>query len=291
MAAMGGLVDLVGPPELRNAAVTSPEEQKSDPVLDMLHKSMTGEGLPLLGLTENDSVTFRSAGNKCLDFFFQVVPSTEPERVEGLLEDAWKEDQLTALKLIFHLRGVRGTGKSDKKNFYTAALWLYSFHYGTLNANARLIPAFGYYKDLLEIVLRLVEGPEETQKRLWEKMEHDGKVKRAKAMAKAKDSEGVKSVVCGYAGRGRANLMRGGGRTLPADRGYWGWKSAAARAAKEAGTLRPREERIAESDAKDQLAKEEARVLWKERRLQLARRAVETYNRDPKYKAVYSAVA
>lgn len=55
--------------------------------------------------------------------------------------------------------------------------------------------------------------------------------------------------------------------------------------------MRPREERIAESNAKDQLAKDEAAVLRKERRLQLARRAVDTYNKDPKYKSFYSAVA
>jgi hypothetical protein len=286
-------VDLVGPPELKQASVTAPVEQKaaiSDPFLDMLHKSMTGEGLPPLGFTENGSVTFLSAGNKCLDFFFQVVPSTESDKVERLLEEAWKEDPLTTLKLIFQLRGIRGTGKSDKKNFYTAALWLYNFHYGTLVANAHLIGGFGYYKDLLEIVLRVIEGPEETQKRLSEKEEHEEKVKRAKAMT-PKDAKGVKNVVRGYAVRGRANRMRGGGRTVTQERGYWGRKGAAARAAKEAGTLRPREERIAESDARDQLAKEQAAVLRKERRLGLARRAVETYTRDPKYKAVYSAVA
>ena len=298
-SSLSASVDLVGPAELMKVSGIAPVEQKttiSNPFLDMLHKSMIGEGLPPLGFTENGSVTFLSAGNKCLDFFFQVVPSTEQGKVERLLEEAWKEDPLTTLKLIFQLRGVRGTGKSDKKNFYTAASWLYNSHYGTLTANAHLVAAFGYYKDLLEILLRIVEGPEETEKRLLEKAEHDEKVKRAKSMAsklaksmaKLKNSEGVKNVVHGYAVRGRVKRMQGG---EPGEPGYWGRKGAAARAAKEAGTLRPREERVAESDAKDQLAKEKAAVSRREKRLQLARRAVETHTRDLKYKTLYSAVA
>ncbi|KAG0587916.1 hypothetical protein KC19_2G201000 [Ceratodon purpureus] len=296
-ASLSASVDIVGPPELKTAAAhVEQATATSEPFLDMLHKSMTGEGLPPLGLTENGSVTFLSAGNKCLDFFFQVVPGTDPDRVEDLLEEAWKEDPLTALKLIFQLRGVRGTGKSDKKNFYTAALWLYKSHYGTLVVNARLVGAFGYYKDLLELMLRIVEGPEETAQRLREKEEHDEKVRHGKALAKfaaerKENAEGAENVVRRVAVRGRANRMRGGGRTQTREKGYYGRKGAAARAAKEAGTLRPREERIAEADAKDQLAKEQAAVLRKERKLGLARRAVDTYTTDPKYKVVYSAVA
>lgn len=250
MAAFG---DLVGPPELKQ--VKQQEAVKGDAFLDMLHKSMTGQGLPPLGLTENNSVTFLSAGNKCLDFFFRAVPDTPEDVVVSLLEEAWKEDPLMALKLIFQLRGVRGTGKADKKNFYVAALWLYEKHCGTLVANAKLIAAFGYYKDLLEIVLRAVEGSEDTRKRMLEKQDHNEVVKRGKTLART--SALVKK---------RARRHPDGVRT---ERGYWGRKGAAAREAKAAGTLKPREERIAESNLKDQLAKEAAATLRKERRLAL----------------------
>ncbi|CAK9231195.1 unnamed protein product [Sphagnum troendelagicum] len=157
------------------------EELPHEPFLEMLKGESTRENnsgqLPTLGLTENLSTTFLESGNACLDFFFQVVPRTSSQRVAELLELAWKEDASTALKLVFQLRAVRGTGKSDKESFYTAALWLYHHHPSTLLANLGCIPAFGYYKDLLELVLRIVEGPQETQLRLLKKEEHDEVVK------------------------------------------------------------------------------------------------------------------
>ncbi|KAJ7549624.1 hypothetical protein O6H91_07G060700 [Diphasiastrum complanatum] len=113
-----------------------------------------------MGRTENDSATYLSSGNECLNFFFHVVPDTPSSRVVELLEKAWLEDALIALRLVFQLRGVRGKGKTDKANFYTAALWLHENHPATLVANIAKVAAFGYYKDLPEIVLRILEGPE-----------------------------------------------------------------------------------------------------------------------------------
>lgn len=115
---------------------------------------------PLVGLTENLSPTFLTSGNPCLDFFFQVVPDTEAENLVGLLEIAWAFNPLLALKLICNLRGVRGTGKSDKEGFYTAALWLFSNHPKTLAGNVKAIAEFGYFKDFLEILYRILEGPD-----------------------------------------------------------------------------------------------------------------------------------
>ncbi|KAK0575351.1 hypothetical protein LWI29_037728 [Acer saccharum] len=72
---------------------------------------------------------------------------------------------LTTLKLIFNLRGVRGTGKSDMDGFYMAALWLHQNHPKTLAANVGSIPRFGYLKDLPEILYQLPRtGHEEEAK-------------------------------------------------------------------------------------------------------------------------------
>ncbi|KAF9619371.1 hypothetical protein IFM89_006558 [Coptis chinensis] len=109
---------------------------------------------PRKGYTENNSPTFKSTGNPCLDFFFHVVP----ESLTKLLELAWKHNDLTSLKLVCHLRGVRGTGKSDKEGFYTAALWLHKHHPKTLACNVKWIEEFGYFKDLPELLYRLLEG-------------------------------------------------------------------------------------------------------------------------------------
>ncbi|GFQ03054.1 uncharacterized protein l728 [Phtheirospermum japonicum] len=88
-----------------------------------------------MGLTENYSPTFLSTGNPCLDFFFHVVPDTPPETLIQRLQLAWEHDPLKALKLVCNLRGVKGTGKSDKEGGYTAALWLHKNHPKTLACN------------------------------------------------------------------------------------------------------------------------------------------------------------
>ncbi|KAL3828243.1 hypothetical protein ACJIZ3_017045 [Penstemon smallii] len=113
---------------------------------------------PQMGFTENMSATFLSSGNPCLDFFFHVVPDSPPETVEERLKLSYEHDSLTTLKLICNLRGVRGTGKSDKENFYTSALWLHENHPKTLACNLEIIAQFGYFKDLPEILYRLLEG-------------------------------------------------------------------------------------------------------------------------------------
>ncbi|KAI3958671.1 hypothetical protein MKW98_030336 [Papaver atlanticum] len=122
----------------------------------------------LSGLTENGSATYVSSDNPLLDFFFHVVPDTPPESVTQRLELAWKHDSLTALKLICNLRGVRGTGKSDKEGFYAAALWLHKNHPQTLAINLEAMADFGYFKDLPELLFRLHEGIDIRNKRKTE---------------------------------------------------------------------------------------------------------------------------
>ncbi|XVE65749.1 hypothetical protein DITRI_Ditri08aG0024400 [Diplodiscus trichospermus] len=162
---------------------------------------LTGE--PPRGPTENFSPTFLSSGNPCLDFFFHVVPDTPSDQLIQRLELAWAHNSLTALKLICNLRGVRGTGKSDKEGFYAAAIWLFSKHPKTLALNLEAIAEFGYFKDFPEILYRILEGAEsrKIQKKEWEerkrkrfsreiqnprkfKKENDGKVERERAKAK-----------------------------------------------------------------------------------------------------------
>ncbi|KAK3041339.1 hypothetical protein RJ639_002320 [Escallonia herrerae] len=94
---------LLGPPQLKRPL----PRQDSDTAED-----------PPLGYTENNSLTYLSTTNPCLDFFFHVVPSTCPHDLTDRLAKSWDHDPLTTVKLVFNQRGVRGTGKSDKENFY-----------------------------------------------------------------------------------------------------------------------------------------------------------------------------
>ncbi|KAL6603082.1 hypothetical protein ACP70R_043443 [Stipagrostis hirtigluma subsp. patula] len=119
---------------------------------------------PAKRLTENASPTFASSGDPCLDFFFHVVPDTPAATVTSLLADAWAAEPLTALRLACNLRGVRGTGKSDREGFYAAALWMHDCHPATLALNARAIAEFGYLKDIPEILHRIVNGGVSTRR-------------------------------------------------------------------------------------------------------------------------------
>ncbi|KAB2627280.1 hypothetical protein D8674_020898 [Pyrus ussuriensis x Pyrus communis] len=122
-----------------------------------------------MGLTENNSPTFLSSGNPCLDFFFHDVPDTPASYMNEQLPLAWSHNALTTLKLICNLRGVRGTGKSDKEGFYKAVFWLHQNHPKTLACNATSVAQIGFFKDLPEILYRLVDGQEvrENQKAEW----------------------------------------------------------------------------------------------------------------------------
>nr|VDD31132.1 unnamed protein product [Brassica oleracea] len=88
---------------------------------------------------------------------------------EERLQLAWDHDPLITLKLICNLRGVRGTGKSDKEGFYTAALWLHGSHPKTLACNLESLSKFGYFKDFPEILDRILKGSKirDTQKSEW----------------------------------------------------------------------------------------------------------------------------
>ncbi|KAM2279456.1 hypothetical protein TB1_039303 [Malus domestica] len=82
---------------------------------------------------------------------------------------ASSHDALTAFKLICNFRGVCGTGKFDKEGFYKAAFWLHQNHIKTLVCNAASVAQIGFFKNLREILYRLIEGHEvrENQKAEW----------------------------------------------------------------------------------------------------------------------------
>ncbi|ESQ41262.1 hypothetical protein EUTSA_v10012951mg [Eutrema salsugineum] len=167
---------LLGPAEIRDFNTLPPKPIKAsatgNPFIDLMvsqfNKSIKVNDLssPQMGRTENGSGTYLSSRNPCLDFFFHVVPTTPKESIEKRLSKAWDHDALTTLKLICNLRGVRGTGKSNKEGFYTAALWLHGRHPKTLACNLDSLSKFGYFKDFPEILYRILKGSKirETQK-------------------------------------------------------------------------------------------------------------------------------
>ncbi|KAI9101218.1 hypothetical protein DFS34DRAFT_648097 [Phlyctochytrium arcticum] len=82
------------------------------------------------------------------------TPLCSPIHPRTLLDAAWTQDPQTALRCIFHLRDIR-SGKGDADKFSDALLWLYRRHPETLLANLRWVPRVGYWKDLLNYLVRV----------------------------------------------------------------------------------------------------------------------------------------
>ena len=94
-----------------------------------------------------------SSGEPCVDIFFQIVPgATLATDIAELLDVAWSRNARTALRLVCHLRGVRGLGKANRDGFYATAVWMHARHPRTLSGNLATFARFGYLKDLPKIV-------------------------------------------------------------------------------------------------------------------------------------------
>nr|KYP65722.1 Uncharacterized protein L728 family [Cajanus cajan] len=186
---------LLGPPELSNHKPTPPQTSTpSNPFIDQMvskFNTISTQPPPNMTLTENDSPTFLTTGNPSLDFFFHVVPDTPPETLLQRLHLSWAHNPLTALKLVCNLRGVRGTGKSDRRNFYPAAIWLHHHHPKTLAANLPSLADFGYFKDLPEILYLLLEGSDARtiQKQEWQKRKRGSHKKNPEKSQKKKKKQ------------------------------------------------------------------------------------------------------
>ncbi|KAH9683357.1 hypothetical protein KPL71_027651 [Citrus sinensis] len=272
---------LLGPPELRNSNPQQQSKQSdpaaaiSDPFMNLMvanfnKTTMATPTPPPMGFTENGSGTFLSSGNPCLDFFFQVVPSTPPQTLTGFLNASWAHNPLTTLKLICNLRGVRGTGKSDKEGFYTAALWLHSLHPKTFACNVASFAEFGYFKDLPEIIYRLLEGSDvrQIQKAEWERRKRGG-------------SRVVKKGI--YSRRGRKFRM-----IMSRSRNC---KQQPKRRKKKPAVADTRELRVANAMQRNKLEKERASALRKEKKIDTAKKAIARYSSDPDFRFLYDHVS
>ncbi|XP_051225879.1 uncharacterized protein [Lolium perenne] len=294
---------LLGPPVIRGVHPSSDPAAADDgapashPFLDLLDAAFNAPSAaeikaslkPRVALTENCSATYANSGNPCLDFFFQVVPDTPPERVRDLLAAAWAHDALTALKLACNLRGVRGTGKSDKEGFYAAALWMHTNHPKTLACNVAALAEFGYLKDFPELLFRLIHGPD-VRKAAKERAAADKTRRKEKDLSKQR--EGLRARL---ASRKRA-------RELAPPKPTFGDYLTAALSSKTAKTkpaaameIEPAAEaaeKKPEAMEVDQKKTPKRKMTKKVRRVaKLAVQSLETYYGDRAYRFLFDSVA
>ncbi|KAG7550482.1 von Willebrand factor A-like domain superfamily [Arabidopsis thaliana x Arabidopsis arenosa] len=268
---------LLGPPELRDPNSLLPKpittSGPSNPFMDAMVSNFNNStrvnviSSPPMGYTENNSATHLSSGNPCLDFFFHVVPSTPKDSLEQRLQGAWDHDALTTLKLICNLRGVRGTGKSDKEGFYTAALWLHGRHPKTLACNLESLSQFGYFKDFPEILYRILQGSEIRKIQKSERFKRKTEASRGRRAPFNPNRSGVS--YGGRGGRGRGSGRRGGKRKPVATR----------------------ELRVANAERKNQADKARASLDRKKKKVSMGKDAFTRYSHDPDYRYLHERVS
>lgn len=106
-------------------------------------------------LTFNGMVTNSTSLDANLDFFFLAGASRnmEPKGMIDLFERAFNEDKLTALRILFWVRDIRG-GAGEKKIFKVIINHLakYRPEYLFDTQNFALIPEYGTWKDILSFI-------------------------------------------------------------------------------------------------------------------------------------------
>ena len=103
--------------------------------------------------TLNGMTTNSTSLNHCVDFFFQAgaIRGKGADRVTSIFSKAYNEDPLTAMKLAFWVRDVRG-GAGERQVFKDIVTYLASNHEESISKNLALISEFGRWDDILTLI-------------------------------------------------------------------------------------------------------------------------------------------
>ncbi len=110
-------------------------------------------------LTTNGMTTSSSSLNSCVDLFFQIgaMRGKDKQVLINAFVKAYSEDALTAMKLLFWARDVRG-GAGERQIFRDIIKYLAKTKTESLAKNLSLIPEFGRWDDLLELIGTALES-------------------------------------------------------------------------------------------------------------------------------------
>lgn len=112
-------------------------------------------------LTENGMTTNSSALNACVDLFGDIgaMRGQDKTRLIKLFASAYGEDPMTAMRILFWARDVRG-GSGERQVFRDVfQLFLAANHPDVAEKNISIIPEFGRWDDLLVTENTEVERP------------------------------------------------------------------------------------------------------------------------------------
>lgn len=99
--------------------------------------------------TENNAASLKSTLKATVDFFGLggALRNTSDEAVIQLFSKAFAEDSLTAMKVLFYIRNVRG-GQGERKTFRTCFAWLAKEYPDVAIKNLDNVVEFGRWDDL-----------------------------------------------------------------------------------------------------------------------------------------------
>jgi hypothetical protein len=103
--------------------------------------------------TENGMATNSTSLNLCVDLFFQIgaMRGQDKQRLINVFTKAFGENPLTAMRLLFWARDVRG-GAGERKIFRDIIEYLANNRTEVLGKNLQLVSEFGRWDDLLVLV-------------------------------------------------------------------------------------------------------------------------------------------
>lgn len=104
-------------------------------------------------LTENGAVAYRTTNSALLDMFAVIgaLRSRPSEEIINKFTKAFAEDQLLAMKMLFYARNIRG-GLGERRTFRILIKYMANYHSDVMEKNINLIPIFGRWDDLYELV-------------------------------------------------------------------------------------------------------------------------------------------
>lgn len=103
--------------------------------------------------TENGMTTNSTSLNLCVDLFFQIgaMRGQDKVRLINAFTKAFSEDSLTAMRLLFWARDVRG-GAGERQIFKDIITYLATNRADVLGKNLHLVTEFGRWDDLLVLI-------------------------------------------------------------------------------------------------------------------------------------------
>lgn len=109
--------------------------------------------------TENGAVGYSTSGKNLVDLNFRVPSNHNNVTMEDITTflNALNEDKVTAIKWLFYLRDIR-EGLGERDSFVNLYMTLYSYDREAAMKVLPLVPEFGRWKDVVDLLDKASEG-------------------------------------------------------------------------------------------------------------------------------------